>query len=159
MLITDYSGHPSQTFPSAPPPAYSHLDEAAYYLAYEHERAGDLPNARRVYLGLIVQTPSSRFIPMAYLAFGEMFASEAQNDPTKWVLAQAAYAKVLETPPPANEVYGYAWYRLGQVFSKQGDRGRARNAMMKAIQFASSFPQLRGSWTLGIAAQEQMMDM
>jgi tetratricopeptide (TPR) repeat protein len=155
-LLAEYSGQPSPTFPSSPPPAYAQLDEAAYYLAYEHEQAGDLPNARRAYYELITRSPGSRLVPRAYLAFGELFAAEAASDPTKWQLAQAAFTKVVATPPPANDVYGYAWYRLGHVFVSEGDRARAADAFHKAVDFAAAFPQLPGSQALGAEAQGQM---
>ena len=74
-------------------PNYSKLDEVLYYLAYEHEQAGDLKNARTVYYELIQKAPKSSYIPNAYLAFGELFFVEAQGDPSKWDLA-AAYKEV-----------------------------------------------------------------
>ncbi len=77
------------TFPQNPPPAYPHLDEVYYYLAYEYEQSGDTANARRVYLDLITKTPNSKYIPNAYLAFGELFFNEAMGDPTKWEPCQA----------------------------------------------------------------------
>jgi tetratricopeptide (TPR) repeat protein len=154
-LLTEYAGQPSQTFPVAPP-AYPQLDEVTYYLAYEHEQAGDQANARRVYFELISKMPTSRFIPRAYLAFGELFAGEAASDPSKWELAKQAYIKVLSTPPPANEVYGYAWYRLAYVLMNQGDAARARDAFQKTVDFAASFPQLPGSATLGAEGQQQL---
>ena len=49
LLVTDYAGLPSTTFPNNPPPAYPQLDEVYYYLAYEYEQANDTANARRVY--------------------------------------------------------------------------------------------------------------
>src|SRR6185312_5169645 len=44
ILVDDYSGQPSQTFPQNPPPAYPGLDEIYYYLAYEYEQSGDTAN-------------------------------------------------------------------------------------------------------------------
>jgi tetratricopeptide (TPR) repeat protein len=155
-LVTEYGGQPSQAFPSAPPAAYAQLDEATYYLAYEHERGGDMANARRVYLDLIVHAPNSRFIPRAYLAFGELFFEEGASDPTKWELAKQAYLKVLATPPPGNVAYGYAWYRLAYVFVNVGDKAQALNAFKKVADFAAAFPQLPGSATLGAEAQQQL---
>jgi len=52
-LVDDYSGSPSNTFQTNPPPAYPGLDEVYYYLAYEYEQSGDTANARHVYLDLI----------------------------------------------------------------------------------------------------------
>jgi len=156
VLLTEYAGQPSSTFPSSPPPAYPQLDEATYYLAYEYERAGDTSNARRVYLDLIVKSPASRFIPLAYLAFAELFFDEAAGDPSKWELARQAYLKVVATPPPANGAYGYAWYKLGHVFVNLGDKARGAGAFKKAVDFAAAFPQLPGSDRLGAEAQQQL---
>ena len=47
-------------------------------------RRSDLDNARKVYLELIQSWPQSKYIPNAYLAFGELFFNEAQGDPSKW---------------------------------------------------------------------------
>ncbi len=88
-LVGDYAGAPSDTFPKNPPPAYAQLDEVYYYLAYEYEQSGDTSNARRVYLELITKTPKSKYIPNAYLAFGELFFNEARATRRKWDLGRA----------------------------------------------------------------------
>src|SRR5262249_7687152 len=75
-------------------PNYSQMDEVLYYLAYEYEQAQDLNNARKVYYELIQKAPQSKYIPNAYLAFGELFFNEAQGDPSKWDLAAGAYQEV-----------------------------------------------------------------
>jgi tetratricopeptide (TPR) repeat protein len=155
-LVDEYAGHPSPTFPSAVPAEYAQLDEATYYLAYEHERAGDDASARRAYLQLIQRWPASRFVPRAYLAFGDLFFGEAMSDASKWELAGAAYAKVLASPPPANEVYGYAWYRLAYVVANQGDRARALQGFRKAAEWSTAFPQAPGAAMLGAEANAQM---
>ena len=67
------------------------------------------------------KTPNSKYIPNAYLAFGELFFNEAQGDPSKWELAKQAYMKVIGYPPPNNKVYGYAWYKLAYVFWNKGE--------------------------------------
>ena len=87
-------------------PSYGQLDEVLYYLAYEYEQANDLKNARSVYYELIKQAPQSKYIPNAYLAFGELFFNEAQGDPSKWDTAEKAYIEVTKYPAPANKVQG-----------------------------------------------------
>jgi tetratricopeptide (TPR) repeat protein len=154
-LFAEYSGRPSLTFPSAAPAEYPKLDEVAYHLAYEHERAGDPANARRIYLDLIQRWPASPFIPRAYLAFGELFFAEAMRDTSKWDLAGAAYAKVLAAPPPVNAAYGYAWYRLAYVVANRGDRGRALEDLQRAADWATSFPEQPGAALLGAEAEAQ----
>ena len=58
------------------------VDEVLYHLAYEHEQANQLDQARKVYLELIQAFPKSKYLPNAYLAFGELFFNEAQGDPS-----------------------------------------------------------------------------
>jgi tetratricopeptide (TPR) repeat protein len=136
-------------------PTDPRIDEVRYFLAYERERGGDLAGARKAYLDLIVQSPSSKLVPLAYLAFGEMFFAEAAADSSRWELAKQAYVKVLATPPPANGAYAYAWYQLASVLMNQSDRDGAIRALDKAIEVATAFPQLPGSAALLAEAQTQ----
>ena len=157
MLVDDYSGQPSNTFPQNPPPAYPVLDEVYYYLAYEYEQSGDTANARRVYLDLITKTPTSKYISNAYLAFGELFFNEAQGDPSKWEPAKQAYQKVISKPPPDNKVYGYAWYKLAYVFWNQGDLPHALDAFKKTIDFGTQFAQLPNAKKLAESARKDLI--
>src|SRR5262249_51317521 len=108
----------------------------------EAERAGRLDLARKSYLDLIQRWPSSRLIPNAYLAFGEMFFEEA--DPTKLALAEQSYKEGIKYPPPDNRVHGYAYYRLAQVFAKKGDDPHALSALMKANEYARRYEDTTG---------------
>jgi len=81
-------------------PSYAQLDEVQYYLGLEAERDGDVSNARRDYFMLIQQRPASPLVPLAYLAFADLFFDEAKGDPSKWELAAQAYMKVISYPPP-----------------------------------------------------------
>ena len=100
-----------------------------------------------MYLDLITKTPNSKYIPNAYLAFGELFFNEAMGDPTKWDPAKQAYMKVIAKPPPENKVYGYAWYKLAYVFWNQGDLPHALDAFKKTIDFGTTFAQLPNAAT------------
>ena len=136
-------------------PGDPRIDEVRYFLAYERERGGNPAGARKGYLELIVQSPSSKLVPLAYLAFGEMFFSEGAANPSKWELAKQAYLKVLATPPPGNGAYAYAWYRLAYALVNQGDREGGLHAFDKAVEAATAFPQLPGSAELRKEAQGQ----
>jgi hypothetical protein len=157
LLVSDYSGQPSTTFPQNPPPAYPLLDEVYYYLAYEYEQGGDTVNARRVYLDLITKTPNSKYISNAYLAFGELFFNEAMSDPSKWDAAKQAYQKVITWPPPANKVYGYAWYKLAYVFWNQGDLPHALDAFKKTVDFGTTYQQLPNAKKLADSARKDVI--
>lgn len=117
--------------------AYPHallIDEAWYFAALEHEMAGDFTRARRAYFELIKGSPTSKYIPLAYFAFGELFFAEADGDPSKNDLAEQAFKEVLESAPPAtNAVYRDALVRLAEVSERKGD----------AAQAAAMFARLR----------------
>ena len=138
-------------------PNYPALDEVLYYLAYEYEQASDLKNARSVYYDLIKKRPDSKYIPNAYLAFGELFFNEAQGDPSKWALAGQAYSEVIKYPPPNNKVYGYAWYKLAYVFWNTGELDKALNAFKKTIEFGVAFAQLPGAAKLADSARRDVI--
>ena len=96
-------------------PQYPQLDEAYYYAALEHELAGNLTGARRAYFELIKRSPNSKFIALAYFAFGEMFFEEAAKDPSKNDLAEQAFKEVLKFPAPGNTVYADAKHRIEEI--------------------------------------------
>jgi tetratricopeptide (TPR) repeat protein len=127
------------------PAAYPSLDQVDYYLAYEYEQAGDLANARRVYLDLIEKMPSSPFVAIGYLALGELLSRDAISDPTKWEAAKQAYMKVIATPSRRHAAYAYAWLRLGQIAEHRGDRSLARAAYTKVTEFAMNSPDVAGA--------------
>jgi tetratricopeptide (TPR) repeat protein len=138
-------------------PSYGQLDEVLYYLAYEYEQANDLTNARKVYYELIEKKPQSKYIPNAYLAFGELFFNEAQGDPSKWDLAAASYQETIKYPPPDNKVYGYAYYKLAYVFWNKGDFPKALEAFKKTIDYGTQFAQLPNSAQLAVAARRDLI--
>jgi TolA-binding protein len=144
LLATDYPTHPL-------------LDEILYYLAYEYEQAGDLKNARAVYYELIQKTPTSKYVPSAYLAFGELFFNEAQGDPAKWDLAAQAYIEVVKYPPPANKAFGYAWYKMAYVFWNKGELDKSLNAFKKTIEYGVGNPSLPGASKLADSARRDVI--
>lgn len=108
-------------------------DRALYDAALDAERAGDMTTARKSYFALIQGHPASKLVPLAYLAFGEMFAAEVPNDPTKRDLAKASYREVLKYPPPESSAYAYTWLRLGEIETEGAEQlsshGKASDAV------------------------------
>jgi tetratricopeptide (TPR) repeat protein len=143
-------------------PSYSKLDEVLYYLAYEYEQAQDIPNALKVYHELIQKAPSSKYIPSAYLAFGELFFGQAQGDASKFELAKQAYSEVIKYPPPDNKMYGYAHYKLAYVAWNQGDLdpnnyAKSLGHFRKAIEFGVQYANLPNSQQVALAARKDMI--
>ncbi len=132
-------------------------DEVLYYLAYELEQARRLDEARDVYLKLIDRHADSRYVPHAYLAFGELFFDEAQGDPAKWPLARQAYEKVIAYPAPKNALWGYAHYKLGYVRWNLGAYGEAIDHFARVIQFGKQYPQLPNASGLTNAARRDIV--
>lgn len=138
-------------------PNYSQLDEVLYYLAYEYEQGNDYTNARKVYYELIQNVPQSKYIPNAYLAFGELFFNEAQEDPSKWDLAAASYEEVVKYPPPENKVYGYAHYKLAYVHWNKGEFARALDEFKKTIDYGTKHANLPNATPLAHSARRDII--
>jgi tetratricopeptide (TPR) repeat protein len=138
-------------------PADAKADEVLYYLAYEYEQANDLKSARSVYYKLIQSAPTSKYVPHAYLAFGELFFNEAQGDPSKWDLAAQAYTEVVKYPAPANTSFGYAWYKMAYVFWNKGELDKALNAFKKTIDYGVANPTLPGATKLAESARRDVI--
>ena len=132
-------------------------DEVLYYLAFEHEQANQLDDARKVYLELIQSWPASKYIPNAYLAFGELFFNDAQGDPSTWDLAEPSYTEVIKYPPPDNKVYGYAHYKLGYVFWNKGDFARALSEFKNTIEYGVQYSTLPNAEQLATSARRDMI--
>ena len=117
-------------------PNYPQLDEVLYYLAYEYEQANDLENARKVYYDLIKKAPQSKYIPNAYLAFGELFFNEAQGDPVEVGSRRAGVHRGHQVPAA-----GQQGLRLRAGTSSPTSSGtrasfdKALNAFKKTIEF------------------------
>ncbi len=133
------------------------MDEVLYYLAYEYEQSGDLERARKVYLELTEKWKKSRFVPNAYLAFGELFFNEAQGNPAKWPVAGNFYREVLKYDPPENKLWGYATYKLGYVFWNQGMYKESIDQFQNVIQFGQKWSHLPNAKGLAKSARRDII--
>ena len=156
-LIADHGTYCVSPSTADPSKSSGCVDEALYFLAYEHEQAGELEKARKVYLQLIQKSPTSKYVASAYLAFGELYFNEAQGDPSKWALAAQAYTEVIKYPLPDNKVYGLAQYKLGYVYWNQSDFSKALGAFKKAIEVAQQYPSLPGAAELARSARRDLV--
>jgi tetratricopeptide (TPR) repeat protein len=135
-------------------------DQVIYRLALQYERLGDLRQARALYYDVIMKWPKSKLVPRAYLAFGDMFAAEAQQTADKWPLAQAAYREVLKYPPPANDAADYARYRLAHALWSTGEFAAAMAELAKVVgQLAASGNGSGASKQLGARARQDLVEI
>jgi tetratricopeptide (TPR) repeat protein len=144
-------------FPTNPPGEQGCIDEVLYYLAYEYEQAGTFEKARDVYLELTENWKKSKFVPNAYLAFGELYFQEAQGDPGKWPYAANFYKEVLKYDPPDNKLWGYAAYKLAYVMWNQGDYGAAIDEFKQVIDFGMKYSSLPNASGLAKSARRDII--
>ena len=107
-------------------PQFAQMDEVLYYLGLAYELNRDLASARRSYFELIKNHPTSKLVPLAYFAFGELFFAEAAADPSKNALALESYAAVLKYPRADNPVYADALLRTGETHLRMNADAKAR---------------------------------
>src|SRR5262249_48012492 len=131
------------------------VDEVLYNLAYEHEQANDFERARKVYFELIQTAPQSKYVPNAYLAFGELFFQEAQTDPSKWALAEQSYKEVIKVSS-SNPSFSYAHYKLGYVYWNKGDMALALAEFKKTIENGLAHPEVSNAMPLAVAARRDI---
>lgn len=116
-------------------PQYPQLDRIMFSLAYGLERVGQTERAQQVYLALAERFPQSRYVPHAYLAFGEYFFNNNLMED-----AQAAYQRVIDIGVENNAVYGYAVFKLAWVYYNQNDYENSLTQFEHALQYALDNP-------------------
>lgn len=156
MLAQQYPRFCRSVNPADPNKSTGCVDDAYYFLGLEYLELGTLDQARKSFLKLLQSFPLSPWVPHTYLSFGELFFAEGQSDPSKLDFAQRSFEEVLKYPPPQNETYGFANYRLAQVQHLKQDDQRALSHFMKAIEFNTNFPALRSSDAVGDAARREI---
>jgi tetratricopeptide (TPR) repeat protein len=94
--------------------AYSRIDEVEFLLADTLTRVHKEDAARKFFKRLIVDHPTSRFIPNAFLSFGEYYflQSDCEN-------ALKFYDKVMQYPDAP--VRDYAQYKAGWCYFNMSD--------------------------------------
>lgn len=144
---------------TATPAPKQELDpaQAELYAALDKRDKGDLDGARAALTELIRKHPGSPALADAYVSLGEMAFDQAAKDPSQFKIAESAYEAAVAMPPPANRVYGYAWYKLGWTFFNTGDGARALNAFKKAADFGAQYPQLPGAAQIRREALKDMV--
>lgn len=126
-------------------PNMATLDRTLYHLALEQEVAGQLAAARSSYFKLVSEQVSSRFVPHAYLAFGEMFREQAKTEPSQMALARQSYLQVVDMAPTSEGVRTLAALRLREISifeHKDADADRMLNLAREALD---QFPDQHGA--------------
>jgi len=107
-------------------------ESASYQRARAAERAGKRDEMRRAYLAVVRDHPASRYVPLVYFAFGEIFRREAEKDPSKRTLAVQSYREAMKYPAPESTAWVSATLRLAEL-EQRGGRGAESLALLKKI--------------------------
>lgn len=134
-------------------PDAADLDHTLYSLAYLLEQAHQTDDALAIDLRLVRDFPASRYVPHAWLAFGEhAFATEDMEAAARF------YERVLETPPEApNPVYGYALYKLAWVHYDEEDFAGALRGFVRVLEHAAAHPDAHDAEALARQARHELV--
>ena len=133
-------------------PNYRRMDEVLFSLAFGLEEMRQFDRARQVYHRLIKGHPQSRFIPHAYLSFGEFYFGDGDMR-----AAQQFYSKVTEIPADRNPVYGYALYKQAWALYNLEDFRGALTQFVRVVEFATQNPEARDAANLGRQARRELV--
>ncbi|MCP4604297.1 MAG: tetratricopeptide repeat protein [Proteobacteria bacterium] len=131
-------------------PDYPDYDEILFAIAYEidqlaaelkkkSKKASYRERARVFYQELIRNFPRSRFIPHAWMAFGEYYFHEARDVDR----AMKAYEKVVEWGEQNNPNYVVAMYYQAWCLFNMQEFQRTINQFNKVIEYATNHPENR----------------
>ena len=109
------------------------MDEALYYYAFELGQLGRESDMQEVYVRLLRDHPTSRFVPQVYVSFGDqMFGAN------KIEQARTLYEKVIDgypdSPVYAYSLYKSAWCYLNPVGTADPDYARSLDRFVETIK-------------------------
>lgn len=133
-------------------PTFPRKDEVLFSLAFGLEEMHRVEDARKVYLELIKGHSQSRFVPYAWLSFAEFYFNEGDM-----AAAQRFYAKVVETEPTRNPVYGFALYKMAWAFYNIDDYRGALTQFAKVIEFADANPDAKDAANLSRQSRRELV--
>ncbi len=108
---------------------YNRMDEVLFKLAYLLQSVKKEDQAREFFHRLIKDYPDSKYVPEAYLSFGEFFFGKGEMD-----AALKFYERVEKFPK--SPVYGYAVYKKGWCWINLGDFKKALTIFVEVINIS-----------------------
>lgn len=112
---------------------YERMDEVLYFLGHNLMDNGEDRKALVVYERLITKYPKSKYIPDAYLAFGEYFFNTSKGNHKLLNKALEAYKRA--AAHPENQVYAFALYKEGWCYYNLSDFQKAMDMYKTVILF------------------------
>jgi TolA-binding protein len=110
---------------------YARMDEVLFKLAALLQTVKKEDQAREFFHRLIKDYPNSKYVPEAYLSFGEYFFQKGEMD-----AALKFYERVEQFPK--SPVYGYAVYKKGWCYINLADFRKALEIFVDVINIAKT---------------------
>lgn len=117
-------------------PKFERMDEVLYFLGHSLWEANKEQDALGIYKALITRYPKSKYIPDAWLAFGEFYFNGSGGKKEELAKALASYKHAAEFQD--SSVYGFALYKEAWCFYNLGDFKQALD-LFKAVIFYGDF--------------------
>jgi len=117
-------------------PKYPRLDEVLYFLGENLAKQNrNDPEALKAYRALIQRFPNSRYVPDAWMAFGEFYFEKANTSDRLGNLGRALEAYKKAASYEESSVYGYALYKQAWVHYNLGEYDRSLELFRAVIYF------------------------
>ncbi|MBL4632323.1 MAG: tetratricopeptide repeat protein, partial [Kofleriaceae bacterium] len=126
---------------------YGRMDEVLFYLGYTLHQAKRHAESLKIYHQLTTDFPSSKYVPQAYLSFGDHFFETGDLDN-----AADFYDKVLQYPN--STIYPFAIYKRAWVSL---NRNQAKEALASFLKVATLTQGDRESHALNKAAKRDFV--
>lgn len=116
-------------------PQYPRLDEVIFFLGENLWRRQQREEALKAYRALITRFPESRFVPDAWMAFGEHYFDSAEKASRNENLRKALESYKRAAARTESSIYGYALYKQGWVHYNLGSWSEALDLFRAVILF------------------------
>jgi tetratricopeptide (TPR) repeat protein len=120
-------------------PSYPRLDEVVFFLGENLWKQNRRTEALDAYKVLIQRFPKSRYVPDAWMAFGEHYFDTADKGNRQQTLRKALETYKRAAAYTESSVYGYALYKQAWVHYNLGDWTEALD-LFKAVIFFGDLP-------------------
>ncbi len=112
-------------------PNYEKMDEVLFFMGFNYTELGEKEKAQVYLRDLIQRFPNSRFIPDAYLAFGEFFFGINEVEAALKFYQKAAEFK-------EKRVYGFAIYKQAWCYINLSQNDKALEKLLQVIEYSDS---------------------
>ncbi len=120
-------------------PSYQRLDEVVFFLGENLWRQNRRREALDAYRTLIKRYPGSRYVPDAWMAYGEYYFESAEKGDRKLALAKALESYRRAAAYTESSIYGYALYKQAWVHYNLGAWSEALD-LFRAVIFFGDLP-------------------